>query len=93
MEEKLAGIKPDEISDEITRCDYGDFTFISYHKIKINGYDNYFMALNRETGEVFINEVIDTGIEKLLPESFFIYKNYLVLLREKKELVVYRLDN
>ena len=69
-----------------------DFYFGNFH-IDINGIiKNIFFAIDIKTNKVKLELTINSNINAFVPESFFIYKNLLILLVEKKGLIVYKME-
>jgi hypothetical protein len=79
----------------------GDIEFISYegmlmfnvHKKKKNGtHDNCFFVVNTRSGKILFDEILNSGVLSLYTDSFFIYKNFLFLLKEKNEIKIFTLE-
>lgn len=80
---------------------YGDLEFISFegilmfnvHKKKKNStFDNCFFAVNKYSGKIIFDEILNAGTASLYTDSFFIYKNFLFLLKEKNEIKIFTLE-
>lgn len=71
---------------------YGAF-LASYHiKESDNGMINKFSAFDVVTGEELFNEILASNIDSFMMDSFFVYKNYLFLLKDKKEVVIRKIE-
>jgi len=51
---------------------------------------NKFICYNIEKGKVLIDEIINAGVSYPAPDSFFIYKNLLIFLKDKSEVFIYK---
>ncbi len=64
----------------------------SFHgKVSDKIFNNRFLAVDLITGETLIDEVLNASSSSLYTDSFFVYKKFLFLLREKNEVLVYNL--
>ncbi|MFA7229520.1 MAG: DUF4905 domain-containing protein [Melioribacteraceae bacterium] len=71
----------------------GNLLCFNFHsKIFEGSYLNRFMAVNLNGGGILLDEVLNLNAPTLFADSFFIYKNYLFLLREKNEVIVYTME-
>jgi hypothetical protein len=79
----------------------GDIEFISnegmvmfnVHKKKKNDvFDNCFFVVNKYSGKILFEEILNAGVSSLYTDSFFIYKNFLFLLKEKNEIKIFTLE-
>ena len=70
-----------------------DILFFNYHtKVFENSFLNKFLAVNLKSNKVILSEIINANASALFTDSFFIYKHYLFLLREKNEVIIYKLE-
>jgi hypothetical protein len=70
-----------------------DLLFFNFHtKVFENSFVNKFLAVDLNSNNVILSEVLNTNASALFTDSFFIYKKYLFLLREKNEVVIYKLE-
>lgn len=53
---------------------------------------NEFISADLLSGKIIFSELINTNLNAYAPDSFFIYKEKLFLLKDKKELLVYKLS-
>ncbi len=69
---------------------FADGLFLaSYHLEKGNAtMQNVFSALNLNTSEIIFEDVLNESIDLFASDSFFIYKDFLFLIKEKKQLDV-----
>ena len=78
------------ISGRIGFIFFKDLLLLNFHTIAENNLlNNYFFAVDLNTGKYILEEKLDSGNTNYKPESFFIKDNYLFLLFGKSRLVVY----
>lgn len=71
----------------------GDLCMINFHTSPGgNLYDNNFMAFQIETGKIIHSELLNSKSTSFYTDSFFIYKNFLFLLKEKNEVKIFKLE-
>lgn len=71
----------------------GNLLFFNFHsKVFEGSYVNKFIALNLDDGKILLNEVLNANAPSLFTDSFFVYKNFLFLLREKNEVSIYEIE-
>jgi hypothetical protein len=70
-----------------------DVLMFNFHT-KINGgaYDNVFMAVDLNKEKILLEEKLNEKVTSLFTDSFFIYKNFLFLLKEKNEIKIFNLE-
>lgn len=72
---------------------YKNLLLLSFHtKILSENFRNNFAAVDIETGSIVISEVLNSNTKLLMTDSFFMYKNFLILLKEKNGLIIYKLE-
>lgn len=82
-----------EIVGEIEYNIYKKFAFFSFHsKVFEKNFVNRFLAVDTGSGKVVLSEVLNANTGSLLTDSFFVYKSYLILLKEKNGLIVYNTE-
>ncbi|PKL82644.1 MAG: hypothetical protein CVV24_09065 [Ignavibacteriae bacterium HGW-Ignavibacteriae-3] len=70
----------------------GDLLCFNFHsKVFEGSFVNRFFAVNLSNGKLLLDEVLNANATALFTDSFFVYKNFLFLLREKNEVIVYAL--
>lgn len=83
-----------EIAGEVEYNSYGNLLFFNFHhKIHPESFVNNFCAIDLNTGKVILSEVLNANAKSLFTDSFFVYKNFLFLLKEKNAVVVYKIDS
>jgi len=86
-------IKNLEIEGEVEYNFYGDLLLFNFHsKVFEGGFVNKFCTFNLTTDKVVLSEILNANTASLFTDSFFVYKNLLFLLREKNEVIVYKLE-
>ena len=81
------------IEGEVEYNLYQDLLLFNYHsKVFEGSFVNKFSAVDLKIGKIILSEVLNANAAVLFTDSFFVYQNFLFLLREKNEVVVYRLD-
>jgi hypothetical protein len=76
---------------EYTSC--GNLLLFSFHsKIFSGSLVNKFIAYDLSRQKIVLTEILNAGTNAFVPDSFFIYKNYLLLLKEKNGLIVYKME-
>ena len=70
-----------------------DLLFFNYHITGSGGLlTNKFAAYDLVRGELLIDEILNFRARTLFTDSFFVYKEFLFLLREKNEVIIYRIE-
>lgn len=71
----------------------GDLCMINFHtSAGSNFYDNNFIAFQIETGKIIHDELLNSKVTSFYTDSFFIYKNFLFLLKEKNEVYIFTME-
>ena len=82
-----------EITGNIEFMVYKNLVLFNFHSNAGNKtYNNSFAAIKADSGKVVLNEVLNAGTQSLFTDSFFIYKNFLFLLKEKNEVIIFKLE-
>ncbi len=64
----------------------------NYHKKNNDGnYSNHFFAIDVDSQKEITKFVLNSFVNSPVPDSFFIYKNMLIVLKEKTELLVFQI--
>ena len=81
-----------DIIGEVEYNIYQNILFFNYHsRLADNIYINKFIAEELNTGKILLTAILNKEAKSLFTDSFFIYKDYLFLLKEKNEIEVYQL--
>jgi len=77
----------------IEYCLNSDFLLFNYHtKTKSNKYNNSFIAVDVKSRKKLMEKTLNKNSILLYNDSFFIYKNFLFLLKEKNEVNIFMLE-
>jgi hypothetical protein len=64
----------------------------NYHIKKENIFlDNMFAVYNIDKKKKLITEILNKDLNSFSPDSFFCYKNNLIVLKNKKEIISYKI--
>lgn len=78
-----------ELSGSVEYLVWGESLFFNYHhKVLANVLENRLIVFNMEQKKIIRSEILNSSVNAFMPDSFFMYKNYLLLLKEKKEVLV-----
>lgn len=81
-----------EITGNIEYTIYEKMLLMNFHsKAKADKLQNIFVAVDLDTGEKIFSEILNSNVNAVAPDSFFVFKNILVLLQEKKNILIYKL--
>lgn len=82
-----------DIVGEVEYNIYQNILFYNYHtRFADDTYVNKFLAVDINTGKKLLSEVLNKEAKSLFTDSFFVFKDFLFLLKEKNEIEVYRLS-
>lgn len=80
------------IVDQVEYNIYENYLFASYHtKAFENSMINRFSVIDLDSGKETFTEVLSPNTASLMTDSFFVYKNFLFLLKGKDELLIYKI--
>lgn len=86
-------VKDKNIASLVEYLVYDDFLFFNYYvKLPTNLLDNNFVVYNIVKKKKVISEVINKSLNSFSPDSFFLYKNFLLLLENKMKLTVHKIS-
>ncbi|OGU83272.1 MAG: hypothetical protein A2499_16300 [Stygiobacter sp. RIFOXYC12_FULL_38_8] len=78
------------VKGEIEWASINELLMFSFHaKEKDEKLTNRFVALNKNSTKTIMAETLNENVTALLTDSFFVYMDFLFLLKEKNEVVVY----
>ncbi len=96
--EKVSGIIKElksklEIVGEVEYTVYSNVLLTSYHtKVFDNSMVNKFTVINTDNKQEILNITLTPNTESFMTDSFFVYKNFLFLLKGKEELEIYKIN-
>jgi hypothetical protein len=86
-----SAIKEKNIVGEIEYLEYENFYFLNCHSnTRLKGTVNSFYALDKKKNKIIFKELLNTHLELLMPDSFFTYKDLLILLKGKTQVEIYK---
>ena len=78
-----------DIVGDVEYVKYGSSVFFNFHyKVTDEILENRLVVKSLKTGTNILSEKINSTLNAFAPDSFFIYKNLLLYLKEKNEIVV-----
>jgi len=82
-----------EIVGDVEYTSFSNLLLLSFHsKIFSGSLVNKFIAYDLSKQKIVLTEILNANTNSIMPDSFFMYKNYLLLLKEKNGLIVYKLE-
>lgn len=82
-----------DIIGDVEYTAYDDLFLMNYHSREAgNIIRNKFTAVDLKTNKVIFEEVLNSSAKGFAPDCFFVYKNILILLREKNQIIICRID-
>ncbi len=86
-------IKETGIDGNIEFCTKNNLLLFNYHtKTKMGKYDNIFAAVEIDSNKTIMKKTLNSDSTMFYTDSFFIYKNFLFLLKEKNEINIFTLE-
>ena len=80
------------ITGNIEFLHYHNFLIFNYHsESKNKGITNTLVVFNLKNEKRIFKEILNTNLNAFAPDSFFIYYNLLILMKEKNQVIVYEL--
>ncbi|MBA4406582.1 hypothetical protein C0389_04850 [bacterium] len=81
------------IEGEVEYNLYQNLLLFNFHsKISEGSFVNRFSAINLISGKIIHSEILNENTAVLFTDSFFVFKNFLFLLRKKNEVAVYKIE-
>ncbi|MBI1936865.1 MAG: DUF4905 domain-containing protein [Ignavibacteriales bacterium] len=81
------------IAGDIEYNTYKDLLLFSYNvKAFENSYINKFCVVDMPSGKEVLSEILNVNSGSLYTDSFFVYKKFLFLLKEKNGVIIFTLD-
>lgn len=70
-----------------------DLLLFNFHTVNNdNLFTNNFYAIDINSEKIILNETLNKNAPSLFNDSFFIYKNFLFLLKEKNEVLIFTME-
>lgn len=81
------------LSGEVEWANFKDLSLFSFHtKEKEDKLTNRFAIISKSSGQTILFESINENVNAMLTDSFFVYKNYVFVLKGKNEVELYLID-
>jgi len=85
-------VKGKNIIENIEMLKFDNLLFFNYYiKTENNLLDNVFVVYNIDKKKKIISEIINRNLNSYTPDSFFSYKNNLILLKNKNEIISHKI--
>lgn len=82
-----------DISSMVEFLVYEEFLFFNFYvRSATNLLDNMFIVYNINKKKKVLSDIINKNLNSFSPDSFFCYKNFLILLKNKSEVSVYKIE-
>ena len=86
VEEQITGV---DITGNIEYITISNLLMMNYHsQISFENIRNEFVVVNKLNGNKIFSEILNKSAKAFVPDSFFVYKNILILLKEKNEVII-----
>lgn len=70
----------------------GEFVFFTFHEKKDEKFTQHFYICNTATGSLLYSAVLNKNIHQYAVDSFFLYKKFLFLIKEKQIIEIVKMD-
>lgn len=95
-EQNISGIINKQISNleivgDVEYNIYKDLLLFNYHSKVLSSIVNKFYAVDLSNNKVLFSEILNSNLNAFVPDSFFIYKEYLIMLKERNSVLIYKL--
>jgi hypothetical protein len=85
-------LKEKNMIGEIEYLEHENTYLLNYHSnTRLKGTVNSFYAIDKLKNKIILKDILNTNLELLMPDSFFIYKNLLFLLKGKTKVEIYKI--
>lgn len=85
-------IKDLEIVGDVEYNIIANLVLINFHpRVIAESLANRFLAVDSVTGKVLRSEILNANVNAYVPNSYFIYKNKILMIKEKNELLAFNL--
>lgn len=79
------------VTGDVFYLKYENFICFNYHVKKENNYfDNLFVIYDIEKGKKVFKDILNKNLNSFSPDSFFCYKNNILLLKNKNEVISFK---
>lgn len=82
-----------DIVGDVEYTSLGDLFLMNYHHRGVgNIMRNSFAAVDLEKNKIIYEEILNSEAKNFVPDCFFVYSNILVLLKEKDQIIICRIE-
>lgn len=86
-------IKDSELVGLVEFVNFGDLLIFNFHsRVVSNILENKLFVSDTTNNKIVYNEILNSSVVSAVPDSFFIFDKYLILLKEKREVLVYKME-
>ena len=79
-------------SGQVEYFQYGKSLFFTFHEKKDEKFTQHFYICDTTTGSLLYSAVLNKNIHQLAVDSFFLYKKFLFLIKEKQIIEIVKMD-
>ncbi|MCF8243111.1 MAG: DUF4905 domain-containing protein [Melioribacteraceae bacterium] len=81
------------LSGNIDYCKMNNLLLFNFHfRNSGKSFSNKFIIIDNGSGNEIYNDLLNEEVEMYVPDSFFCYKNYVTMIKEKKEIIVLKIN-
>ena len=80
------------VSGRVEYFQNGDFLFFTFHEKKDEKFIQHFYICTTADGSLFYSDVLNKNIKDYAVDSFFFYKKFLFLLKEKQIVEIFKMN-
>jgi|GEM_PF-351299 len=77
------------ISGQVELIEKAGLLYFSFHEKRDDIYTQHFYICTSRNGSVLCSDILNKSIPKYAVDSFFLYKSFLLLMKEKQSLEIY----
>lgn len=82
-----------DIIEDVEYTSYEDLFLMNYHHRDAGNFlRNKFAAVDLEKNKIIFEEVLNNDAKAYAPDCFFIHKNILILLKDKNQIIICRIE-
>ncbi len=82
-----------DIIGDVEYTYYEDLFLMNYHyKIAGGLMQNKFTAVDLERNKIIFNEILNSEAKAFVPDTFFVHRNILILLKERNQIIICRIE-
>ena len=79
-------------SGQVEYFQYGKSLFFTFHEKKDEKFTQHFYICDTTTGSLLYSDVLNKNIHQYAVDSFFLYKKFLFLIKEKQIIEIVKMD-